>query len=180
MPDAPGSPENQNRPVGPLQRHDRPAAALRDPRRDLVPGRVERRPRRTIPDSLPRDDQQLARRTGGRETSRSSSCSSRRSRRSRRSRTRASWAELREAQRLTTANGPQDGDGRHHRLGDEEDIHPRKKEPVGRRLALAARARRCMASGSSPPALPTAPCEPRATTRAGVRSRGPRTGGPGW
>ena len=45
-PAGPGQPAAPGRP---LQRHDRPAGPLRHPRRDLVPGRVERRPRLPVP-----------------------------------------------------------------------------------------------------------------------------------
>ena len=45
-----------------LQRHDRPAHPLRHQGRHLVSGRVERRPGRAVPDRLPADDPELARR----------------------------------------------------------------------------------------------------------------------
>ncbi len=48
------------------------------------------------------------------------------------------WAELREAQRLTALHDPLDGLAVITDLGDEKDIHPKQKEPVGIRLALAA------------------------------------------
>lgn len=50
------------------------------------------------------------------------------------------WAELREAQMLTLRTTPRTGMAVITDLGDEKDIHPRQKAPVGERLALAARA----------------------------------------
>jgi sialate O-acetylesterase len=50
----------------------------------------------------------------------------------------SAWAELREAQRLTALKVPHTGMAVITDVGEERDIHPRKKEPVGRRLALAA------------------------------------------
>jgi len=52
----------------------------------------------------------------------------------------SSWAELREAQLLATKALPNVGMAVITDVGDEKDIHPKKKEPVGARLALAARA----------------------------------------
>ncbi len=52
----------------------------------------------------------------------------------------SNWAELREAQWLATQKLPQVGMAVITDVGDEADIHPRKKGPVGARLALAARA----------------------------------------
>jgi sialate O-acetylesterase len=52
----------------------------------------------------------------------------------------SAWAELREAQLATTFRLPKVGMAVITDVGDEKDIHPRKKEPVGARLALAARA----------------------------------------
>ena len=49
------------------------------------------------------------------------------------------WAELREAQTLATEVLPKVGIAVITDVGDEKDIHPKKKEPVGARLALAAR-----------------------------------------
>lgn len=49
------------------------------------------------------------------------------------------WAELREAQLLATKTLPNVGIAVITDVGDEKDIHPSKKEPVGARLALAAR-----------------------------------------
>ena len=49
------------------------------------------------------------------------------------------WAELREAQFLATKVLPKVGLAVITDVGDEKDIHPRKKRPVGERLALAAR-----------------------------------------
>jgi sialate O-acetylesterase len=50
------------------------------------------------------------------------------------------WAELREAQLLATRTLPNVGMAVITDVGEERDIHPRKKQPVGARLALAARA----------------------------------------
>ena len=50
------------------------------------------------------------------------------------------WAELREAQLLATQVLPKVGMAVITDVGEEKDIHPRRKEPVGARLALAARA----------------------------------------
>jgi sialate O-acetylesterase len=52
----------------------------------------------------------------------------------------SAWAELREAQLLTALKVPAAGLAVITDVGDPRDIHPRKKEPVGARLALAARA----------------------------------------
>ncbi len=49
------------------------------------------------------------------------------------------WAELREAQCLATKVLPKVGMAVITDLGEKDDIHPKKKEPVGARLALAAR-----------------------------------------
>jgi len=51
----------------------------------------------------------------------------------------SAWAELREAQLLATKVLPKVGMAVITDVGDEKDIHPRKKEPVATRLALAAR-----------------------------------------
>jgi sialate O-acetylesterase len=48
------------------------------------------------------------------------------------------WAELREAQLLATQNLSKVGMAVITDLGEKDDIHPKKKEPVGARLALAA------------------------------------------
>jgi len=50
------------------------------------------------------------------------------------------WAELREAQLLATTVLPKVGMAVITDVGDEKDIHPTKKQPVGARLALAAQA----------------------------------------
>ncbi len=50
------------------------------------------------------------------------------------------WAEIRESQWLTTKTLPKVGQAVITDLGEEHDIHPKKKAPVGARLALAARA----------------------------------------
>ncbi len=50
------------------------------------------------------------------------------------------WAELREAQWLATKVLPKVGMVVITDVGDKDDIHPRMKQPVGARLALAARA----------------------------------------
>lgn len=52
----------------------------------------------------------------------------------------SAWAELREAQLLTLKASPNTGMAVITDLGDEKDIHPKQKAPVGERLALAARA----------------------------------------
>ena len=52
----------------------------------------------------------------------------------------SAWAELREAQFLATQVLPKVGMAVITDIGDEKDIHPTKKAPVGARLALAARA----------------------------------------
>jgi sialate O-acetylesterase len=49
------------------------------------------------------------------------------------------WAELREAQGLVSQQLPKVGVAVITDVGDKDDIHPTKKEPVGERLALAAR-----------------------------------------
>jgi len=49
------------------------------------------------------------------------------------------WAELREAQLLATKALPRVGMAVITDVGDKDDIHPTKKEPVGGRLALVAR-----------------------------------------
>src|SRR5262249_7612258 len=49
------------------------------------------------------------------------------------------WAELRESQLLATKVLPNVGMAVITDVGDKDDIHPTKKEPVGARLALAAR-----------------------------------------
>ena len=53
--------------------------------------------------------------------------------------TESAWAELREAQRLTTHKLPNTGMAVITDVGEENDIHPKRKQPVGARLALAAR-----------------------------------------
>jgi sialate O-acetylesterase len=52
----------------------------------------------------------------------------------------SNWAELREAQLQTTNLCPNTGMAVITDVGHETDIHPKWKEPVGARLALAARA----------------------------------------
>ena len=52
----------------------------------------------------------------------------------------ASWAELRDAQFLAARQVPQTAMVVTTDCGDETNIHPARKEPVGARLALAARA----------------------------------------
>jgi len=51
----------------------------------------------------------------------------------------SNWAELREAQLLATRLLPRVGLAVITDVGNQHDIHPKKKEPVGARLALAAR-----------------------------------------
>jgi sialate O-acetylesterase len=50
------------------------------------------------------------------------------------------WAYLREAQLMTMQKVPHTGMSVITDAGDEKDIHPRRKEPAGARLAIAARA----------------------------------------
>ena len=50
------------------------------------------------------------------------------------------WAELREAQLLATKKLPNVGMAVITDIGEKDDIHPRKKEPVGARLALPGQA----------------------------------------
>jgi sialate O-acetylesterase len=50
----------------------------------------------------------------------------------------SAWAELREAQLLTSLNLKNTGMAVITDVGNPNDIHPKKKEPVGARLALAA------------------------------------------
>lgn len=50
------------------------------------------------------------------------------------------WAELREAQLLTSQTVPRTAMAVITDVGDEKDIHPTRKQAVGARLALAARA----------------------------------------
>jgi sialate O-acetylesterase len=52
----------------------------------------------------------------------------------------SAWAELREAQLLSTKVLPKAGMAVITDVGEEKDIHPTRKQPVGARLALAARA----------------------------------------
>jgi sialate O-acetylesterase len=51
----------------------------------------------------------------------------------------SAWAELREAQLLATTALPKVGLAVITDVGETNDIHPRRKQPVGARLALAAR-----------------------------------------
>jgi sialate O-acetylesterase len=51
----------------------------------------------------------------------------------------SAWAELREAQLLTARRVPKAGLAVAIDIGEAKDIHPRNKQDVGRRLALAAR-----------------------------------------
>jgi sialate O-acetylesterase len=51
-----------------------------------------------------------------------------------------SWAELREAQLMTLSKSPNTAMAVITDVGNENDIHPKQKQPVGERLALAARA----------------------------------------
>jgi sialate O-acetylesterase len=52
----------------------------------------------------------------------------------------SNWAELREAQLLTAQTVPNTFMAVITDLGEEKDIHPKQKVPIGQRLALAARA----------------------------------------
>jgi sialate O-acetylesterase len=54
--------------------------------------------------------------------------------------THETWAELREAQLMTLSKSPNTAMAVITDVGDEKDIHPPQKKPVGERLALAARA----------------------------------------
>ena len=54
--------------------------------------------------------------------------------------TNETWAELREAQLMTLSKSPNTAMAVITDVGDEKDIHPPQKKPVGDRLALAARA----------------------------------------
>jgi sialate O-acetylesterase len=49
------------------------------------------------------------------------------------------WAEIRDAQLFVTRHVPKTALAVTTDVGDEADIHPRKKQPVGARLAIAAR-----------------------------------------
>jgi sialate O-acetylesterase len=51
------------------------------------------------------------------------------------------WAELREAQSITTANVPNTGLAVAIDIGESDDIHPKNKQDVGHRLALTALAK---------------------------------------
>ncbi len=68
-----------------------------------------------------------------------------------------SWAELREAQRLTALRTPRTGMAVAMDVGDARDVHPRAKRPVGERLARLARAvahgEEIVAAGPAPAAL---------------------------
>jgi sialate O-acetylesterase len=48
------------------------------------------------------------------------------------------WAELREAQALTAGNLPKVGLAVTLHLGEKDDVHPKRKQPVGERLARIA------------------------------------------
>ena len=50
------------------------------------------------------------------------------------------WAELREAQWMTAQDTPNTGIATAIDIGNPNDIHPKNKQEVGRRLALVARA----------------------------------------
>jgi sialate O-acetylesterase len=50
----------------------------------------------------------------------------------------SAWAELREAQLMTLTKSPNTGMAVTIDIGDEKDIHPKNKQDVGKRLALAA------------------------------------------
>ena len=53
----------------------------------------------------------------------------------------SNWANLRDAQRVIALKVPNTGLAVAIDIGDEKDIHPRNKQEVGRRLALAAEAK---------------------------------------
>lgn len=50
----------------------------------------------------------------------------------------SAWAELREAQLMTAENVPSTAMAVITDVGEEDDIHPKQKQPVGERLAVAA------------------------------------------
>jgi len=50
----------------------------------------------------------------------------------------SNWAELREAQAITAAEDPNTGLAVTIDIGEADDIHPRNKQDVGKRLALIA------------------------------------------
>lgn len=50
----------------------------------------------------------------------------------------STWAELREAQSMTLKNSPNTGMAVIIDIGDADDIHPKNKQDVGKRLAMAA------------------------------------------
>jgi sialate O-acetylesterase len=52
----------------------------------------------------------------------------------------SNWAELRDAQLYTMLHSPKTGMAVITDVGDEKDIHPKRKQQVGARLAIAARA----------------------------------------
>ena len=55
--------------------------------------------------------------------------------------TNQTWAELREAQVMTLDKSPNTAMAVITDVGEEKDIHPKQKKPVGERLALAALAK---------------------------------------
>ena len=136
----PGAESEQ--PVGSLQRHDRADPLLRDQGGHLVSGREQCKRSVQVSHALPADDRELARdfkqgdfsfyfvqlapflavtRGAGDRA----------------------WAELREAH--DDLRLPKTGMAVITDFGNEYDIHPTPKQPVGERLALIARAKDCWA-----------------------------------
>ncbi len=90
------------------------------------------------------------------------------------------WAEIRDAQLNVSQNVPKTSLVVTTDVGDERDIHPRRKEPIGQRLALAARA---VAYGQTDRALNPAVREldgSRRQSRIALHPLGRRLAGQGW
>ena len=122
--------------VGALQRHDR-AAHPYGIRGHLVPGRIERRSGLPVSHAVSADDPTARRLEAGRFSLPVRALAPFRA--MVQEPQESDWAELREAELLTTKL-PFAGMAVITDVGEERDIDPRKKEPVGSRLALAARA----------------------------------------
>ena len=125
-----------------MERDDRSIHEVPDSRRHLVSRRRQRRPGLAIPHAAAGDDQMLARRLGTRRLSLSGRPTGTLCKQSSivKEPTESDWAELREAQLLTSQTVPRVGLAVITDLGDEKDIHPPRKREVGERLALAAKA----------------------------------------